>query len=153
MVRGQCNNVILQGNIYRNGPPSMIISLTHLLVPEACLCFQRLNSAMIIEPYDNLLVTHAQLVIISNDMSPHVKSYPILLYRRKIQNTLSTFCKEVFPPLLAAILNFWVKRNNVFILEMEQDRAILTKFLYLESVLTNFLKKKKTFSHHFWQPS
>ena len=34
----------------------------------------------------------------------------------------------VFPPLLAAILNFCGKCKNVFISETEQDRAISTKF-------------------------
>ena len=41
-----------------------------------------------------------------------------------------TFCKNhVFPPFLSAILNFCVKRKNVFISEMERDRAISTKVL------------------------
>ena len=39
------------------------------------------------------------------------------------------FTKIVFPPLLAAILNFCVKRKNPLISETEQDRAISTKFL------------------------
>ena len=39
------------------------------------------------------------------------------------------FAKIVFPPLLAAILNFCVKRKNVFISETERDRAISKKFL------------------------
>ena len=39
------------------------------------------------------------------------------------------FAKIVFPPLLAAILNFYVKRKNPLISETERDRVILTKFL------------------------
>ena len=45
------------------------------------------------------------------------------------------FPKFIFPPLLAAILNFCVffnfcvKHRNMFILETEQDKAISTKFL------------------------
>ena len=37
--------------------------------------------------------------------------------------------KIVFPPLLAAILNFCVNHKNAFISEMERDRAISAKFL------------------------
>ena len=37
--------------------------------------------------------------------------------------------KIVFPSLLATILNFCVKSKNLFISEMEQDRAISMKFL------------------------
>ena len=39
------------------------------------------------------------------------------------------FAKIVFLPLLAAILNFCVKRKNLLISETERDRAISTKFL------------------------
>ena len=37
------------------------------------------------------------------------------------------FTEILVPPLLAAILNFFIKCKNVFILEMERARAILTK--------------------------
>ena len=39
------------------------------------------------------------------------------------------FTEILLPPLLAAILNFFIKCKNVFILEMERARAILTKSL------------------------
>ena len=39
------------------------------------------------------------------------------------------FTENFLPPLLAAILNFFIKCKNVFILEMERARAILTKSL------------------------
>ena len=39
------------------------------------------------------------------------------------------FAKIVLLPLLATILNFCVKRKNVFILETERARAISMKFL------------------------
>ena len=48
----------------------------------------------------------------------------------------------VFSPFLAAIFNFCIKCKNTFILEMVQDRAILTKYLahrvYTESSGTSF---------------
>ena len=39
------------------------------------------------------------------------------------------YTKILLPPLLAAILNFFIKCKNVFILEMERARAISTNFL------------------------
>ena len=39
------------------------------------------------------------------------------------------YTKILLPPLLAAILNFFIKYKNVFILEMERARAISTNFL------------------------
>ena len=39
------------------------------------------------------------------------------------------FTEILLPPLLAAILNFFIKCKNVFILEMERARVISTKFL------------------------
>ena len=39
------------------------------------------------------------------------------------------YTEILLPPLLAAILNFFIKCKNVFILEMERARAILTKSL------------------------
>ena len=39
------------------------------------------------------------------------------------------FTEILLPLLLAAILNFFIKCKNVFILEMERARAILTKSL------------------------
>ena len=39
------------------------------------------------------------------------------------------FTEILLPPLLAAILNFFIKCKNVFILEMERARAISTNFL------------------------
>ena len=39
------------------------------------------------------------------------------------------YTKILLPPLLAAILNFFIKCKNVFILEMERARVILTKSL------------------------
>ena len=38
------------------------------------------------------------------------------------------FAKITFPPLLAAILNFYVKRKSAFILETVRHRAISMKF-------------------------
>ena len=51
------------------------------------------------------------------------------------------FEKIVFLSLLAAILNFCVKRKNQLISEMERDRAISTKFL---TVILNFCTKCKS---------
>ena len=39
------------------------------------------------------------------------------------------YTEILLPPLLPAILNFFIKCKNVFILEMERARAISTKFL------------------------
>ena len=39
------------------------------------------------------------------------------------------YTEILLPPLLAAILNFFIKCKNVFNLEMERARAISTKFL------------------------
>ena len=39
------------------------------------------------------------------------------------------YTEILLPPLLAAILNFFIKCKNVFILEMERARAISMKFL------------------------
>ena len=63
------------------------------------------------------------------------------------------FAKIVFLPLLAAILNFCVKRKNMFISETERDRAILTKFLthrVSAGLLANFCKNRfpTTFAGH-----
>ena len=64
------------------------------------------------------------------------------------------FSKIIFPPLLAAILNFCVKCKNVFISEMQRDRAISTKFLThgICRVYWHYFAKN-TFSRHFWRPS
>ena len=62
--------------------------------------------------------------------------------------------KKVFPPLLAAILNFCVNRKRVFILETEQDRSILTKFLAHRLSAESIIDfSQKSFSRHFWRPS
>ena len=75
------------------------------------------------------------------------------------------FTEILLPPLLAAILNFFIKCKNVFILEMERARAILTKsliHLFWRCFSTKFLTLRvysigvffqKSFSHHFWRPS
>ena len=47
--------------------------------------------------------------------------------------------KNIFPPLLAAILNFCVKCKNTFISELERDREISTKFLTRSSNLGSHL--------------
>ena len=62
--------------------------------------------------------------------------------------------KIVFPPLLAAVLNFCVKRKSPLISEIERDRANSTKFLthrVAAESTANF--SQKSFSCHFWQPS
>ena len=59
-----------------------------------------------------------------------------------------------FPQLLAAILNFCIKCKNVFISEIERDRAILTKFLIGRvSAESTGEFPQKSFSRHFWRPS
>ena len=60
--------------------------------------------------------------------------------------------KNVFPPLLATILNFCVKRRIVFVLETECDRAILTKFwTHRVSAESTDYSSQKLFSRHFWR--
>ena len=62
--------------------------------------------------------------------------------------------KIVFPPFLAAILNFSIKCKNAFISEMERHRVILMKFLTPRVSAEspgNF--SPKAFSRHFWRPS
>ena len=56
-------------------------------------------------------------------------------------------------PLLAAILNFYVKLKNPFISEMERGRAISMKFL-TRSLSTESTGdfSQKSFSRHFWWP-
>ena len=69
-----------------------------------------------------------------------------------ICSLLAGFRKSVFPPLLAAILNFYVKCKNVFILKTERARVISTKLtceVYAEST-SRFLPK--FFSRHYWRP-
>ena len=64
------------------------------------------------------------------------------------------FAKIVLLPLLAAVLNFCVKRQNVFISEMERDRAISAKFLTrMVSAESTGDFSQKSFSCHFWRPS
>ena len=52
-----------------------------------------------------------------------------LTHRVSAESTGDFLQKNVFLPLLAAILNFCVKCKNVFISETERDRAISTKVL------------------------
>ena len=64
-----------------------------------------------------------------------------------------TFPKNRLPLLLAAILNFCVKRKITFISETERDRAFSTEFLttgYMQSLLATSPKNRfpTTFGGH-----
>ena len=80
---------------------------------------------------------------------------------RAISTTFLSICgvyffsqKNVFLPLLAAILNFCVKHKNVFISETKRDRAISTNFLtHRVSAESTGDFSQKLFSCHFWRPS
>ena len=71
------------------------------------------------------------------------------------------FTEILLPPLLAAILNFFIKCKNVFILEMERARAILTKSLihcvyFGNEASQNFfltLSSLLVSQNIFWRPS
>ena len=93
-----------------------------------------------------------------------------LTHRISAESTGDFSQNIAFPPLLAAILNFCVKRKSVFILETVQDRSILMKFLthrvsaestgyisqkFLAAILNFCIKCKYAFilGTRFWQPS
>ena len=66
------------------------------------------------------------------------------------KSTGDFFAKIVFPPLLAAILNFCVKCKNVFISETERDRVISTNVLTgkVSAQCSGFFPKN--IFRHFW---
>ena len=71
-----------------------------------------------------------------------------------VESTGDVMQNNVFPPLLAAILNFYVERKNTFISETERDRAISTKLLtHRVSTESTGDFPQKSFSRHFWRSS
>ena len=77
----------------------------------------------------------------------------VLNFFVKHKNAFISETEQDRAPLLTAILNFCIKCKNVFISETERDRAISTKFLTRRvSAESTGDFSQKSFSRHFWQP-
>ena len=75
------------------------------------------------------------------------------LTHRASEESSVNFPQKSFLPLLAAILNFCIKRKKKN-METERDRVISIKFLtHRISVESTGDSSKKLFSRHLWRPS
>ena len=94
-----------------------------------------------------------QFFINENEKSLSQKRYEIEQFQQNFlptEYTQNFLPKIVFPPFLAAILNFCLKRKTKFFLEMVRQ-SYFNEIFGPQSIHRIFCQK--LFSHHFWRPS
>ena len=101
--------------------PQVICSIYYQLFP--IIVFPPLLAAIL-----NFWVKHKKCVYLGETEQDGVISTNFLNHRVSAETT-GDFLQNNISAILAAILNFCVKRKNTFISETERDRAISTKFL------------------------